>query len=578
LFRVEVEGVYQALEEVQVASEVLFKGRYEGFVVGSFTTSPALGAVAAQYTSYIGDHPGSLAIATQSMLESVNFLQESMTRLVEAVEAQEAGAAESFFNDPIAGTKARQLEQGTLILPTRKDVPILDLAYTPPIAAIESGTEIKALLAMFTGDDSSILMASDAWIRGGKKLATAAKTLQSASATLAANTEGEAFVTMQSAISDVVSQGTIIAANATAMGTSMLELPQIRATAHATLTAMVAEAETRKTAATIAAAATPGGAAAAALTMATVDAETQAEVAAFVSSYLQPALDIARPTVSNLGVEVIGHTGGGALTTGTVATQAMGEVATQVSGGAQAAGQTMATQQVTQIAQQTGQVANTTSAAAPAAPMGRSTTAPAGGAAPGGGAPMGTAMQRTAATAPAGGVQTTGGGTSAASPATGMNRSTGSPAMAGTGTRTGTGTVAQPLLPRSLPMGGTGGTGSTGGTTGPGGPGGTGATGGPGTAGRIGAPGTGVPGAATGGAPAGGATRGGAVGMNGMGVGPGMAGTGAGAGSGGRQHAASSTPFTTGDGKKKSRRDLIKDYFRRQFMGEEPQTVRTVIR
>jgi hypothetical protein len=66
--------------------------------------------------------------------------------------------------------------------------------------------------------------------------------------------------------------------------------------------------------------------------------------------------------------------------------------------------------------------------------------------------------------------------------------------------------------------------------------------------------------------------------MNGMGMGPGMAGTGAGAGSGGRQHAASSTPFTTGDGTKKPRRGLIKDYFRRQFMGEEPQTVRTVIR
>lgn len=61
-----------------------------------------------------------------------------------------------------------------------------------------------------------------------------------------------------------------------------------------------------------------------------------------------------------------------------------------------------------------------------------------------------------------------------------------------------------------------------------------------------------------------------------MGMGPGMA--GAGAGGGGKQGAASSTPFSAGDGKKKSRRDMIKDYFRRQFMGEEPQTVRTVIR
>lgn len=79
-------------------------------------------------------------------------------------------------------------------------------------------------------------------------------------------------------------------------------------------------------------------------------------------------------------------------------------------------------------------------------------------------------------------------------------------------------------------------------------------------------------------APGGGAARGGAGGMHGMGMGPGMAGAGGGAGAGGRQGAASSTPFAAGDGKKKSKRDMIKDYFRRQFMGEEPQTVRTVIR
>ena len=575
MFKFDVESVNQALLEVKNAGHPLAYGNLEVFRATTFTTSPALGAVAAQYTSYIGDHPGSLAVATRAMLENVNFLHESMTRLVEAVEAQEAGASEAFFNDPIfAGAKARQLEQGTLILPTRKEVPILDLAYTPPIADIEAGTEIKALLAMFTGEDSSILMASEAWVRGGKKLATAAKTLQSASATLAANTEGEAFVAMQTVIGEVVAQGTIIAANATAMGTSMLQLPEIRATAHATLTAMVAEAETRKTAATVAAAATPGGAAAAAVTMATVEAETQAEVAAFVSSYLQPALDIARPTVSNLGVEVVGHNGGGALTTGTTGTQAMGDVATQVSGGAQAAGQTMATQQATQVAQQAGPVANTTAQATPPAPLGRTATAPAGGTAPPGGTPTGTAMHRSAATAPAGGAQTAGGGTSAASPLTGQHRSTGSPTTAGTGTRTGTGTVAQPLLPRSLSMGGTGRQGKAGGMGGSGGPG----AGGPGTTGRTGVPGAGVPGGAMGGAPGGGAARGGAGGMHGMGMGPGMAGAGGGVGTGGKPGAASSMPFAAGDGKKKSKRDMIKDYFRRQFMGEEPQTVRTVIR
>ncbi|MGO1889574.1 MAG: hypothetical protein ACTH16_03850, partial [Corynebacterium variabile] len=93
MFKFDVESVNQALFEVKNAGHPLAYGNLEVFRATTFTTSPALGAVAAQYTSYIGDHPGSLAVATRAMLENVNFLHESMLRLTEAVEAQEAGAS-----------------------------------------------------------------------------------------------------------------------------------------------------------------------------------------------------------------------------------------------------------------------------------------------------------------------------------------------------------------------------------------------------------------------------------------------------------------------------------------------------
>lgn len=77
------------------------------------------------------------------------------------------------------------------------------------------------------------------------------------------------------------------------------------------------------------------------------------------------------------------------------------------------------------------------------------------------------------------------------------------------------------------------------------------ATGGPGTAGQ----GTGGPGM-----------------MGGMGG----AGAAGGAGRPGTGHGQAS-PFTAG-AKNKSKKDLVKEYFRRQFLGEEPLTVKTVIR
>ncbi|AGP30395.1 hypothetical protein A606_03720 [Corynebacterium terpenotabidum Y-11] len=585
MFRFDIDSVIESGFRICEAGAYLSTSRNSTVSVASFTTSPALGAVATQYASYLGAHPGSLAVATQAVMSNITFLHESITRMAEALQCQEEGAAASFFAEPMKQFSVLPMEYGMFRFPIRQDVPILDLGYAPPVAAVEAGTPLKALVAMFAGSDGAIIAAAEAWTAAGRRVSEAAESLARAGAILADTTEGDAFTTAQAAIADTVAQATVIATNATAMGTGMAELAPIRATAHAQLVAMEAEAEAQKAAITAAGVSNPAAAAAAPAALAAAEAETQAQVAVFVSSYLQPALDTARPVVNNLGVEVAGHSGGGVLQTGASGVQGLGDVATQVSGGVTASGQTAAAQQYAQVAQTTGQVGNTPGAAAQvsqAGQLGQTVSGPGGAVGPVSGGPSGAGGLGRAGqtvTSPAGmggtpgaGATTNGlngvnaGGMGTASSMRGTaNGGVGSPGGGG-GASGGmrSGSVPQPLLPRGMSTSMVGpGTG-----TGPG-------------AGTGSGPGTGT---GSGAGASGGGVRGGSPAMMG-----GMAGAGAGAGAGGRggaggQRAASSvsssaaTPFTATTGKGKSKRDIVKEYFRRQFLGEEPQTVKTVIR
>lgn len=614
MFRFDIGSVLECARSIRSAAHQLVVQPQAIVGTGAFTTSPALGAVAAQYASYLNGHPGSLVTATKAMTANIEFLHTTMTRMTEALQNQEKRSADTFYQEMMLSQLPE--EYGVFIMPTRTHIPITDLGYLPPVAAVEATTPLTALVAMFSGDDSQILAASAAWTSSGSRMLAAVESLQRAASVLTATTEGAAFDTATVAIESTVAQGTVIAANATAMGQSMAQLPPIRAAAHARLITMEAEAQARKAAASAVGAADPTTAAVA---RAAAEAETQAEVAAFVSGFLQPALDTARPLVTNLGVDMVGHTGGGALGTGAAGTQAATLVATQVSGGVNATGQTAVVGQYGHSPQGPAQLAASTGQAAQAAQLGQSVTSPAGGTTPSGqtaaAAQIGQGAQRagqfanstasgtpTAALgqtgrAPVGGGQaggtpgaqrvpsTTasagGGGLGAQTPGAGTGAGTGTGATrvpgipGGAGTRAPGGSVTQPMLPRALATPGysTGGTGSSvGRTAGPGTPGNfTGGTG-PG-AGMIRAGAGGGPGwQATGGPGTAGQGTGGPGMMGGMGG----AGAAGGAGRPGTGHGQAS-PFTAG-AKNKSKKDLVKEYFRRQFLGEEPLTVKTVIR
>lgn len=525
----------------------------------SFTTSPALGAVATQYSAYLGAHPGSLTVATQAATTNVQWLHDSLVPLIGALTEQEYLSVDT-FTGMLSYTDApdKEVHFG---MPPRPEIPVLDLAYVPPVAAIEAATPLKALTMMFAGDDSGIIAASESWASASRRMLQASESLQSAAALLAGTTEGSAFSMAEQAISTIANQCATVAANSTAMATSMLQLPPIRVAAHAQLVAMEAENAAEATAAGVA----TGGAGAAAIA-----AKSQAQVAAFVSGYLQPALDTARPLVTNLTVPVVNHTGTGALHSGGAATMAAQETVTQVAGGATAPGAGQAAAQPNAATPQTGQVATTPAGASQAAQVGQTSPGPAGAIQnASGGAQAASPASATAGRSTANGMAAPGPGAGGRSTPTGTT-SPGSP-------RNIAGGVTQPLLPKGVSVTAPRSP-STGHTIGGGPHAGSGTTqNGAGARGAV--PGTGGATPAAGNGNGAHGHRAGSAGSAPVGTG-GQKGTKTGQGKG----ASTGSLFSSGQGKRlKTRRttvggSLLDTYFRRQFLGEKKTTVKKVIR
>lgn len=564
MFKYDYDSLRRVAQGVDFANAELRGADFEGVSPLTFTTSPSLAAVSTQYLSYLLGHPGSLSVATNAVVSNVRWLYDSLIPLAKSLRAQEI-ASEGAFKMMMEFDESME-EFENYILPPRVETPILDLAYVSPVAAVEAVTPLKALTVMFAGDDSGIVSAANSWSKSAGKMIVASELLRSAASSLASTTEGEVFTNIFAGISTIAEQCAVVSANSTAMATSMLQLPPIRAAAHTQLVAMELE---------LAAEAATGGAGAAAIA-----AKSQAQVAAFVAGYLQPALDTARPLVTNLSVPVTSHTGGGALTSAGAATMGAEETITQVAGGAATPAAAQAATQPNAVAQQASQIGATPAAANQAASFGQAPMRPTGGTygAPGG------AQAGSPTSMVAGQNQPLGA-------AGGRGTPTVTPGATAPGTTTGLrggvpGSVAQPLLPRgvstatprspgAMPLAGAGGSSS---------PGAGAAHGGAGARG-------GVP-AAGGAAPVSGSNNaaGQRAGGNGMAAGAGAAGAAGAAGqkgAAGRAGKGKSPGALFGRtgrgtsrqrGKKSLGSSLLDSYFRREYLGDKETTVRKVIR
>ena len=272
-----------------------------------FSSAPSLEGVFAQHSSFWIGQSGSMDKVVSGLQADAAWLVEAFAAHTSAFDLQESLSSRSFALSQLRGhfdvfgahREVDEAQLGDVRMPTRNFQPIDNLLYTTPVTAVEASTPLPALIAMFSGDDSAPLAEAKKWESAGHQMESAMAELHMASSDLGAVAHGASFDAARDAIGDVITLGRTVAANAKAMSRSVATLPEIRATNLAALeaiqanTALIPEPAERL-------------------------AAEQAAVATFVSSHLQPSLELARPPVSNMGIPIVGHYGGDVLHVGGV--------------------------------------------------------------------------------------------------------------------------------------------------------------------------------------------------------------------------------------------------------------------
>ena len=278
----------------------------------SYTTAPSLGSAFVQHNTFWSGQSGSALAVLDILKSNVGWLQEVFSNQLEGFDLQEYFSKESFdqVNSQVSVADDRMRK---FFIPTRDSRSIDNLMYNTPVTVAEATMPLASLITAFQGDDSAPLAVADSWENAAKALKDSMDNLKSASTGLASSSEGYSFDTAREAIDDVHKTGLVVASNTTAMAGSVRQFPLVRSTNLQALetiqatTSLIADPAERLLA-------------------------EQAAVANFVSSQLQPSLEMVRPPVSNLGVPIVGHSGGGTLDATTVSTASAQPTVTHING------------------------------------------------------------------------------------------------------------------------------------------------------------------------------------------------------------------------------------------------------
>ncbi|MGJ4120324.1 hypothetical protein ACN4DW_04390 [Corynebacterium macclintockiae] len=284
------------------------------------------------------------------MTSNVDWLQEVFTNQLVGLDIQEHFNGKS-FDQVSSEVSVADKEVRKFFIPTRDARTIDNLLYNTPVTAAEATMPLASLIAAFQADDSAPLFAADSWESAAKALKTSMDDLKSASSGLASSSEGFSFDMARQAIDDVHKTGVVVAANTTAMAKSVRQFPVIRGSnlnaleAIQATTSLIPDPADRLLA-------------------------EQAAVSNYVSTHLQPSLELVRPPVSNLGVPIVGHTGGGGLDASTVSTASAQPKVSQINGQTNAVTPASATAHGEQAATAAANAPKPTAATAPTQPAG----------------------------------------------------------------------------------------------------------------------------------------------------------------------------------------------------------------
>ncbi len=278
----------------------------------TYTGVPSLKAAYTQHGTFWNGQSGSAKNVVDILTSNVNWLLEVFSNQMDGFDLQEYFSKQSFdqVNSQVSVADSNRRK---FFIPNRDSRSIDNLLYNTPVTVAEATMPLASLISAFQGDDSAPLAVADSWENAAKALKDSMDNLKSASTGLASSSEGYSFDTAREAIDDVHKTGLVVASNTTAMAGSVRQFPLVRSTNLQALetiqatTSLIADPAERLLA-------------------------EQAAVANFVSSQLQPSLEMVRPPVSNLGVPIVGHSGGGTLDATTVSTASAQPTVTHING------------------------------------------------------------------------------------------------------------------------------------------------------------------------------------------------------------------------------------------------------
>lgn len=350
MLKFDISELKRVRQSLRSAAGALKKLDSIGKGSGSYTKVPSMTVAFSQHQSFWVGQSGSAVNVLDIMKSNIAWLQEVFSNQLVGLDIQEHFNGKS-FDQVSSEVSVADKEVRKFFIPTRDARTIDNLLYNTPVTAAEATMPLASLIAAFQADDSAPLFAADSWESAAKALKTSMDDLKSASSGLASSSEGFSFDMARQAIDDVHKTGVVVAANTTAMAKSVRQFPVIRGSnlnaleAIQATTSLIPDPADRLLA-------------------------EQAAVSNYVSTHLQPSLELVRPPVSNLGVPIVGHTGGGGLDASTVSTASAQPKVSQINGQTNAVAPASATAHGEQAATAAANAPKPTAATAPTQPAG----------------------------------------------------------------------------------------------------------------------------------------------------------------------------------------------------------------
>ena len=289
-----IADIEQARRKILAAGQAGRGLRAQGTWGGGYTKVPSLSGAFTQHASFWSGQPGDAVTAITKLNDDLDWSGTMLGSVADALQHQEETTSKAFDNFDIAAHE-RGVGSFSCFQP-RDTEPFKNLNYLHPASIVEPLYSVKLMIALIQDSDAGPIAAAEKWRGTAAELRAVAEQLMATSSGLGANNKGRAFDEARNAIEDFAKRSRTVSANAALMGESAAQFPSVRQKNLEELVEIAAKVAAAN-------AASPGSGE-------ILEAE---EMARFVSTHLQPSLELLKPPVHNFGVPVVGHNGGGGV-------------------------------------------------------------------------------------------------------------------------------------------------------------------------------------------------------------------------------------------------------------------------